>query len=34
MKNKKYELLKDDTKEINGATLYRIKALKSFFLRG
>ncbi|THA11288.1 polymer-forming cytoskeletal protein, partial [Rodentibacter pneumotropicus] len=27
---KKYELLKDDTKEYFGRTLYRIKALISF----
>lgn len=27
---KKYELLKDDTKEISGHTLYRIKALRDF----
>ena len=27
---KKYELLKNDTKTINGRTLYRIKALRSF----
>ena len=27
---KKYELLKDDTKEISGRTLYRIKALRDF----
>ncbi|KMK50932.1 hypothetical protein RO21_09115, partial [[Actinobacillus] muris] len=27
---KKYELLKDDTKEYLGRTLYRIKALASF----
>lgn len=26
----KYELLKDDTKEISGRTLYRIKALRDF----
>ena len=27
---KKYELLKDDTKEVSGHTLYRIKALRDF----
>ena len=30
MEHKKYELLEEDTIEINGKTLYRIKAVKSF----
>ena len=32
MENKKYELLKDDSIVIDGFTLYRIRAVKDFFV--
>ncbi len=33
LREKKYELLKDDSVQIRDSTLYRIRALRSFFGR-